>query len=162
MSLRKNKTVRDKVQERLEGRLDDLIAQADGVRQQLADRAPEVRDTVVAKAQSGVADLRERLPEIGHDLLDRAPELSEKTYDRLPKGVADRLPDEVKPKKKRRLRRVVGIGLLIGAGAAAFATLKGKQTPPPPPYQPATPPPAPPKPAAPADSLDSVDAPGTN
>ena len=48
MSLRKNKTVRDKVQERLEGRLDDLVAQADSVRQQLADRAPEVRDTVVA------------------------------------------------------------------------------------------------------------------
>jgi uncharacterized protein YdhG (YjbR/CyaY superfamily) len=172
MSLRKKKTVRDQ----LEARLEDLLAQADVVRQQIKDRAPEVRDTVVAKAQTGAADLaetvrtkaahgaadlRERLPEIRHDLLERAPELSEKTYDRLPKAVADRLPEEVKP-KKRRLRRIVGFGLVLGAGAAAFATLRGKQTPPPPPYQPTPGPAAPHSGTAPvADSLDAVDAPGT-
>jgi uncharacterized protein YdhG (YjbR/CyaY superfamily) len=174
MPLKRKKTVRDQ----LEARLEDLVAQADVVRQQIKDRAPEVRDAVVTKAQHGAvdladtvrtkaahgaADLRERLPELRHELLERAPELSEKTYDKLPKSVADRLPDEVKP-KKRRLRRIVGFGLVLGAGAAAFATLRGKQAPPPPPYQP-TPAPAPAAPhsgtAPTADSLDAVDAPGT-
>lgn len=173
MSLRKKKTVRDQ----LEARLEDLLAQADGIRQQLLDRAPEVRDTVVAKAQHGAADLadtvktkaahgaadlRERLPELRQELLERTPELSEKTYDRLPRSVADRLPDEVKP-KKRRLRRVVGFGLVLGAGAAAFATLRGKQTPPPPPYQPSPAPHSAPTTTASqtpiADSLDAVDGP---
>ncbi|RYY46736.1 MAG: hypothetical protein EON53_08640 [Actinomycetales bacterium] len=129
MPLRKNKTVKDKLQSRLE----DLLAQADDVRQQLVDHAPEVRDSVVAKTQSGAADvrdivaakashgvaeLRERLPELRDELLERTPELNEKTYDKLPKRVADRLPDEVKPKKKRRLRRIVGLGLIAGAASA--------------------------------------------
>lgn len=179
MPLRKNKTVKDKLQSRLE----DLLAQADDVRQQLVDHAPEVRDSVVAKTQSGAADvrdivaakashgvaeLRERLPELRDELLERTPELNEKTYDKLPKRVADRLPEEVKPRKKRRLRRIVGLGLIAGAGAAAFATLKGKQAPPPPPYQPApAPAPRPPSGSTPpgaaptADSLDAVDGPGS-
>ncbi|MEH3034521.1 MAG: hypothetical protein PGN07_10935 [Aeromicrobium erythreum] len=145
MALRKKKTVRDQV----EDRLDDFLSQ-------VSDRAPEVRDRLLERLEDGVADLRaslaehgpevaakarkaakdgvhearDRYPAVRKAVLDRVPELSEDTYDKLPSAVAARVPDEVKPKKKRRLRRIALLGLVAGAGAAIFASRRGQNPPP--------------------------------
>jgi hypothetical protein len=116
----------------LEARLDDLASQTEELRQQVVDRAPGVRDQLV-----------DMLPD-----KDQLRDLRDDLFERLPDGVADKVPDKVKPKKKRsKLKRVAFLGVLTGAGAAAFAAVKGRSNTPPPPQ----PFPAPPTPASPTD-----------
>lgn len=153
MPFRKKKTVRDQ----LEDRLDDFLTQADDLRQQVSDRAPEVRDKLADRLDAGLTEFRARWPEIRDELLDRVPELTDEQYERLPNGVAERLPKQVKPKKKR-FRKIAAIGLVAGAGAAAFTAMRrqsGPSTSPPPPFdRPVKPAPAPAEPTTAADVLD--------
>lgn len=117
MAIRKKKTLLDK----LEPHLKDLTAQADDLRHQVVEKAPELRSQIV----SALPD-RDQLVDLRDDL-----------FDRLPEQVQDKLPERAKP-KRTRLRKVAAIGVLTGAGAAAFAILKRKgeaptsYTPPPP------------------------------
>lgn len=147
MGLRKKRTVRKQA----EDRLTDVLGQADELRgqitEQVAARAPEVRDALRERLETGVSEIRARYPDVRDALLERVPELSDETYDKLPSKVADRLPEQVKPKKKR-LRKVATVGLLAGAGAAAFAIVRRNQaTAPVPPTPFPAPTPAPTKPA---------------
>jgi hypothetical protein len=125
----KNKTLRDK----LEAQLSDLAEQTDDLRKQVADRAPVVRDQIVSHLPD-----RDQLLDLRDDL-----------FDRLPENVQDRLPEKVKPQRKR-LRRVAAVGILTGAGAAAFAILKRKGDAPAPYVAPVPPPAATTPPPAPA------------
>ena len=59
-------------------------------------------------------------------MLDRVPEMSEETYDKLPDGVKDKVPEQAKPKKKRRLRKLAAVGLVAGAGAREVPALTGQ------------------------------------
>lgn len=166
MGLRKKRTVRKQAEERLS----DVLSQADELRgqiaEQIAERAPEVRDAWRERFETGVAEIRARYPDVRDSLLEKVPELSEETYDKLPSKVAERLPEQVKPKKKR-LRKVATLGLIAGAGAAVFAIVRrGQAAPPaqPSPYPapaPTPPGPAPAKPAAaaPADAEPQPSAP---
>jgi ABC-type transporter Mla subunit MlaD len=121
-----------KFRTKLEARLDDLASQTEELRQQVVDRAPGVRDQLV-----------DMLPD-----KDQLRDLRDDLFERLPDGVAEKVPDKVKPKKKRsKLKRVAFLGVLTGAGAAAFAAVKGRTNTPPPPQ----PFPAPPQPTPPAD-----------
>ena len=121
----KKKTFRDK----LESQISDLAGQTDELRKQVVDRAPGVRDQIVAA-----------LPD-----KDQLLDLRDDLFDRLPENVQDKLPEKVKPKRSR-LRKVAAIGVVTGAGAAAFAILKRRgQTPNV--YVPPTPP-APPAPSS--------------
>ena len=105
----KKKTFRDK----LESQISDLAGQTDELRKQVVDRAPGVRDQIVAA-----------LPD-----KDQLLDLRDDLFDRLPENVQDKLPEKVKPKRSR-LRKVAAIGVVTGAGAAAFAILKRRgQTP---------------------------------
>ena len=133
MPFKKNKNLRTK----LEARLDDLASQTEELRQQVVDRAPGVRDQLV-----------DMLPD-----KDQLRDLRDDLFERLPDSVADKVPDKVKPKKRSKLKRVAFLGVLTGAGAAAFAAVKGRSNTPPPPAPFPTPPttPAdvsPPKPGA--------------
>ena len=96
MGIRKKKTVRDQ----LEVRLDEFLNQAEDLRKQVSDRAPEVRDSLITRLDAGLTELKTRWPDIRDEVLDRVPEMSEETYDKLPDGVKDKVPDDVKPKKK--------------------------------------------------------------
>ena len=118
-----------KFSKKLEARLDDLASQTEELRQQVVDRAPGVRDQLV-----------DMLPD-----KDQLRDLRDDLFERLPDGVTDKMPDKVKPKKRSKLKRVAFLGVVTGAGAAAFAAMKGRsQTPPPPkPYK------APPTPSRP-------------
>ena len=49
MGIRKKKTVRDQ----LEVRLDDFLNQAEDLRKQVSDRAPEVRDNLITPHRRG-------------------------------------------------------------------------------------------------------------
>ena len=60
MGIRKKKTVRDQ----LEVRLDEFLNQAEDLRKQVADRAPEVRDSLLSRLDAGVTELKARWPEI--------------------------------------------------------------------------------------------------
>lgn len=126
MPIRKNKTLRDK----LEHHIEDLASQTDELRQQVVDRAPGVRDQLIAA-----------LPD-----KDQLVDLRDDLFEKLPEGVQEKLPERVKP-RRRRLRKVAVVGVLTGAGAAAFAILKRRGDTPPA-YTP--PPPTPPRPASPA------------
>lgn len=116
---------------KLEARLDDLASQTEELRQQVVDRAPGVRDQLV-----------DMLPD-----KDQLRDLRDDLFERLPDSVADKVPEKVKPKKRSKLKRVAVLGVLTGAGAAAFAAVKGRAKTQPP----AAPFPAPPKPTPPAD-----------
>jgi hypothetical protein len=116
----KKKTARD----RLESRLDDLASQTEELRQQVVDRAPGVRDQLI-----------DMLPD-----KDQLRELRDDLFERLPDNVAEKLPEKVKPKKRSKLRRMAFLGMLTGAGAAAFAVMKGRKHTPPPPPEPFRPP----------------------
>lgn len=126
----KSKSKATALREQAEAHLDDLAAQAHDLRRQAIDRAPAVRD-----------QLKEMLPD-KEQLLDLRDDL----FDRLPDTVQDKLPEQVKPKRSR-FKRVAVFGLITGAGAAAFAVLRGrsKTTPArdPFPQQPPAPPAAP-------------------
>lgn len=158
MSFRKKKSARDQ----LEDRLDDLLTQADDLRQEIADRAPEVRDRLKERLEAGAAEVRDRWPDVRDEVLDRVPEMKPETYDKLPNGVKDRMPKQVKPKKKR-LRKLAVVGLVAGGGAAAFAALRrqgsGPAHPSPPPFDAPTKPQAQaqPAPKAPPTAGDVVD-----
>ena len=116
---------------KLEARLDDLASQTEELRQQVVDRAPGVRDQLVDMIPD-----KEQLRDLRDDL-----------FERLPDSVADKVPEKVKPKKRSKLKRVAFLGVLTGAGAAAFAAVKGRTQSPRPPE----PFPAPPTPTPPAD-----------
>ena len=166
----KNKTLRDK----LEAQLHDLAAQTDDLRQQVADRVPVVRDQIADQISGQTDELRKHSDDLRKQVADRAPavrdqivshlpdkgqllDLRDDLFDRLPENVQDRLPEKVKPQRKR-LRRVAAVGILTGAGAAAFAILKRKGDAPAP-YVAPVPPPASttPRPA----TTDSVGEPTT-
>lgn len=110
----KKKTARN----RLEARLDDLASQTEELRQQVVDRAPGVRDQLI-----------DMMPD-----KDQLRDLRDDLFERLPDSVAEKVPEKVKPKKRSKLRRVAFLGVLTGAGAAAFAVVKRRtHTAPPPP-----------------------------
>ena len=153
------KTLRDK----LEAQLSDLAAQTDDLRKQVADRAPVVRDQILE--QTG--ELRKHSDDLRKQVVDRAPavrdqiaahlpdkhqllDLRDDLFDRLPEPVQERLPEKVKPPRKR-LRRVAAVGILTGAGAAAFAILKRRGEAPAPYVAPVPPPAATTQPPAPTD-----------
>lgn len=99
-----------------------IDAQIDGLAEQakdLVDRAPGFRDQV-----------KDRIPD-KEELWDLLPdrkqllEMRGELFDKLPDGVADRMPEKVKPKKKRgKLKKVALLGVITGAGAAAFAAAR--------------------------------------
>lgn len=93
----------------LEDRLDDLAGQTDELRKQVVERAPGVRDQLI-----------DMLPDKGQ-LMDLRDDL----FERLPDNVSERLPEKVKPKRSR-LKRIAVLGAVTGAGAAAFAMVRGK------------------------------------
>ena len=124
---------------KLEARLDDLASQTEELRQQVVERAPGVRDQLV-----------DMLPD-----KDQLRDLRDDLFERLPDSVAEKVPDKVKPKKRSKLKRIAFLGVLTGAGAAAFAAVKGRANTPPPPQ----PFPTPPTPSAPADAAPADAAP---
>ena len=142
----KKKTFRDK----LESQLTDLAGQTDDLRRQLVDRAPAVRDQIVEQAGEVRKQVADRAPGVRDQIVGALPDkgqlldLRDDLFDRLPENVQDKLPEKVKPKRKR-LRKVAAVGVLTGAGAAAFAILKRKGTTPEPYVAP-----TPPAPAAPS------------
>lgn len=138
MPHRTKKSLRDQV----EGHLGDLATQTEDLRQQVIERAPGVRDQLIA-ALPDKEQLIAALPD-KEQLVDLRDDLLEK----LPDGVQEKLPEKVKPRRKR-FRKVVVVGVLTGAGAAAFSILKRRGDTPPT-Y---TPPPAPaPRPTSPASA----------
>ena len=81
----------------------------------------------LSRLEGGLNEAKERWPDVRDDLLDRVPELSPDSYDKLPASVQDRLPEQVKP-KRRRLRKLVGLALVGGAVAAVVAATRDKQS----------------------------------
>lgn len=105
------KRLRDKI----EAQIDELADQA----KDLVDRAPGFRDQV-----------KDRLPD-REELKDLLPDkqqllgLRDELFEKLPDGVADRIPEAAKPKKKRgKVKKVAMLGLVTGAGAAAFTAVR--------------------------------------
>jgi hypothetical protein len=147
----KNKTLRDK----LEAQLSDLAEQTDDLRKQVADRAPVVRDQILEQTGELRKQVADRAPVVRDQIVSHLPDrdqlldLRDDLFDRLPENVQDRLPEKVKPQRKR-LRRVAAVGILTGAGAAAFAILKRKGDAPAPYVAPVPPPAATTPPPAPA------------
>lgn len=167
-----SKTTTQKLRDKLETQLTDLADQTDGLRkqvveqvveqagelrQQVADRAPVVREQIVSA-----------LPD-----KDQLLVLRDDLFEKLPDTVQDKLPERAKP-RRTRLRKVAAIGVLTGAGAAAFAILKRRggadhaytpptSTPPPAPAPTAaTAPPAPASPAGAPTAAEVVDATGAD
>jgi hypothetical protein len=139
----KNKTLRDKV----EAQLSDLAGQTDDLRKQVADRAPVVRDQILEQTGELRKQVADRAPVVRDQIVSHLPDrdqlldLRDDLFERLPENVQDRLPERAKPQRKR-LRRVAAVGILTGAGAAAFAILKRKGNAPAPYVAPVPPPPA--------------------
>ena len=153
----KNKTLRDK----LEAQLSDLAEQTDDLRKQVAERAPVVRDQIVEQTGELRKQVADRAPAVRDQIVSHLPDrdqlldLRDDLFDRLPENVQDRLPEKVKPQRKR-LRRVAAVGILTGAGAAAFAILKRKGDAPAPYVAPVPPPAATTPPPAPAAAPTDV------
>ena len=153
----KNKTLRDK----LEAQLSDLAGQTDDLRKQVAERAPVVRDQIVEQTGELRKQVADRAPAVRDQIVSHLPDrdqlldLRDDLFDRLPENVQDRLPEKVKPQRKR-LRRVAAVGILTGAGAAAFAILKRKGDAPAPYVAPVPPPAATTPPPAPAAAPTDV------
>jgi len=143
----KKKTFLDK----LESQISDLAGQTDELRKQVVDRAPGVRDQIVEQTGELRKQVVDRAPGVRDQIVAALPDkdqlldLRDDLFDRLPENVQDKLPEKVKPKRSR-LRKVAAIGVLTGAGAAAFAILKRRGDTPNV-YVPPTPP-APPAPSA--------------
>lgn len=105
------KAIRDKI----EAQIDEIADQA----KDLVDRAPGLRDEVKNRLPDR-EDLKDMIPD-KKQLLDMRDELFEK----IPDSVADRIPEAAKPKKKRgKVKKVALLGLVTGAGAAAFAAAR--------------------------------------
>ncbi len=140
----KKKTFRDK----LEDQLHELAGQTDELRKQVVERAPDVRDQIVEQTGELRKQVADRAPHVRDQIVSALPDkgqlldLRDDLFDRLPENVQDRLPEQAKPKRKR-LRKVAAIGVLTGAGAAAFAVLKRRGAAPEAVYSPPVPPPAP-------------------
>ncbi|MCW2771373.1 MAG: hypothetical protein JWR27_2806 [Aeromicrobium sp.] len=121
----KKKTFRDK----LEAQLSELAEQTDELRKQVVDRAPAVRDQIVGQTGELRKQVVDRAPAVRDQIVAALPDkdqlldLRDDLFDRLPENVQDKLPERAKPKRSR-LRKVAAIGVLTGAGAAAFAILK--------------------------------------
>jgi hypothetical protein len=121
----KKTTLRD----RLETQLSDLGAQTDELRKQVVERAPAVRDLVAEQTGELRKQVVERAPLVRDQIVAALPDkdqlldLRDDLFDKLPENVQDRLPENVKP-KRTRLRKVAALGVLAGAGGAAFAILK--------------------------------------
>jgi hypothetical protein len=141
----KKTTLRDK----LEAQLSDLGAHTDELRKQVVERVPAVRDLVLEQTDELRKQVADRAPVVREQIVAALPDkeqlldLRDDLFERLPENVQDRLPETVKP-KRTRLRKVAALGVLTGAGAAAFAIVKrrGGSTQPAAP-SPVTPPPAP-------------------
>ena len=142
----KKQTLRDK----LEAQLGDLAEQTEDLRKQVADRAPVVRDQLVEQTEELRKQVADRAPVVRDQIISALPDksqlldLRDDLFDRLPENVQEKLPEKVKPKRSK-LRKVAAVGLVTGAGAAAFAILKrrGADQPGPAVYVPPVPPPAP-------------------
>lgn len=153
----KKTTFRDK----LESQLSDLAAQTDDLRQQIVDRAPGVRDQIVGQTGELRKQVVDRAPGVRDQIVAALPDkdqlldLRDDLFDRLPDNVQDKLPEKVKP-RRTRLRKVAAVGVLTGAGAAAFAILKRKGAAPAPYVAPVPPPAAPVTP--PFDTVSEPDA----
>ncbi|MCW2770292.1 MAG: hypothetical protein JWR27_1725 [Aeromicrobium sp.] len=121
----KKKTFRDK----LEAQLSDLAEQTEELRKQVVERAPGVRDQIVEQGNELAKQVAVKAPVVREQLIAALPDreqlldLRDDLFDRLPQNVQEKLPEKVKPQRKR-LRKVAAIGVLTGAGAAAFAILK--------------------------------------
>jgi hypothetical protein len=121
----KKKTFRDK----LESQFSDLAEQTDELRKLVVDRAPGVRDQIVGQTGELRKQVVDRAPVVRDQLVAALPDkdqlldLRDDLFDRLPETVQDKLPERAKP-KRTRLRKVAALGVLTGAGAAAFAILK--------------------------------------
>lgn len=151
----KSKTLRDRV----ESQIGDLAAQTEDLRKQVVERAPAVRDQIVEQTGDLRKQVVERAPAVRDQIVAALPDkeqlldLRDDLFEKLPDTVQDRLPEKVKP-KRRRLRKVAAVGILAGAGGAAFAILKRKGSAPEPyvaptpPAAAATPPTAPATPAS--------------
>jgi hypothetical protein len=156
----KKKTFRDK----LESQLSDLAEQTDELRKQVVERAPAVRDQIVGQTGELRKQVADRAPAVRDQIVAALPDkeqlldLRDDLFDRLPENVQEKLPERVKP-KRTRLRKVAAVGVLTGAGAAAFAILKRRgasQNA----YTPTTPPaPAPAAPKPPVTPATSASAP---
>ncbi len=107
----KKASIRKKIDAQIDGLADqakDLVDRAPGFRDQVKDRIPDKEE------------LWDLLPD-RKQLLELRGEL----FDKLPDGVADRMPEKVKPKKKRgKLKKVALLGVITGAGAAAFSAAR--------------------------------------
>ncbi|QGG40068.1 hypothetical protein [Aeromicrobium yanjiei] len=149
------KTAPTTFRDKLESQLSDLADQTDELRKVVVARAPEVRDQLVEQAGELRQQVVERAPGVRDQIVAAIPDkdqlldLRDDLFERLPENVQEKLPERSKP-KKTRLRKVAALGVLTGAGAAAFAILKRRgqpdhaYTPPtstPPPAAPTTPPP---------------------
>lgn len=125
----KKKTLRDK----LEDQLTDLASQTDDLRKQIIDKAPGVRDQIVEQTGELRKQVVDRAPGVRDQIIAALPDkeqlldLRDDLFDKLPDNVQERLPEKVKP-KRRRLRKVAAVGVVTGAGAAAFAILKRRGT----------------------------------
>jgi hypothetical protein len=165
----KKKTFRDK----LEAQLSELAEQTDELRKQVVERAPGVRDQIVEQSNELARQVAVKAPVVRDQIVAALPDreqlldLRDDLFERLPENVQEKLPEKVKP-KRTRLRKVAAIGVLTGAGAAAFAILKRRgetssaypaptpaTTPPPTTTAPPTVAPAPATPTA-ADLLDEA------
>lgn len=143
MPFTKKKSLRDK----LEAQLGDLAGQTEELRKQVVEKAPVVRDQLVEQTEELRKQVAEKAPVVRDQIVAALPDreqllsVRDELFDRLPENVQDKLPEQVKPKRKR-LRKVAAVGVLTGAGAAAFAILKRRGDTPTV-YTPPTPAPAP-------------------
>lgn len=145
---KKTKTFREK----LEVQLSELAEQTDELRRQVVERAPGVRDQIVEQTEELRKQVVERAPGVRDQIVAALPDkdqlldLRDDLFERLPENVQDKLPEKVKPKRSR-LRKVAALGLVTGAGAAAFAIVRRRGATTETVYV-APPPPTPPAPAA--------------
>lgn len=145
----KNKTFRHK----LELQLAELAVQTEELRKQVVERAPGVRDQIIEQGGELAKQVAERAPGVRDQIVAALPdkdqllEMRDELFERLPDTVQEKLPVKPKPKPKR-LRRVVAIGAVTGAGAAAFAIVRRRGDTPQNAYVTPTPPTPPAPPAA--------------
>lgn len=91
--------------DQLEQRLEEFLVLGEHLRQQVADRAPEVAGHLKHQLEVGLNELRESWPDLRDDVLDRLADVEAPT-----------------PEKKRRLRKFAMIA--IAAGGTALAVRK--------------------------------------
>ncbi|MCD9199517.1 hypothetical protein [Aeromicrobium wangtongii] len=148
-SSKKSTTLRDQITEQI----GDLASQTDELRKQVIEHAPAVRDQIAEQTVELRKQVADRAPAVRDQIVAALPDkdqlldLRDDLFERLPENVQERLPEQVKPKRRTRLRKVAAIGVLTGAGAAAFAIMQRRGSSPAP-YVAPTPPATPPAPPA--------------